>query len=116
MYTDRLRFCKEKIVCCRAMLERAVKCLGFVEDKEGDLACYNRYTAHVSGMPELLIPEKEAEKTRKDVERAMGILEGMEKLKDVSLKELSFVHDMYNRIEDGSHGDDDIHWDVCKYV
>jgi hypothetical protein len=116
MSTDRLRFCKEKIDCCRAMLKRAVKYLNFNVDKNSDIARYNLFTACVSGVAKHVISEEDADKTRKDANRAMGILDDMEGLKDVSLHELEFVHDMYSRIEDGSHGNGDEHWDDCEYI
>jgi hypothetical protein len=114
--TDRLRFCKEKIDCCRMMVTRSERYLDFAEDPEGELARYNNYTTRLAGMEKLHVSPDGAAESREIVKRALKVLSDMEDLKGISLQDMVFVHDLFESLSGGFHVSGDSHWFRCKYV
>jgi hypothetical protein len=115
-FADRLRFCKEKIDCCRATLKCAVDYLDFNLNKESDIACFKRYTTCVSGVSKHIISEEEEDKTRKDANRAVGVSTTWRASRTSLSVSCRCVYNLYNRIEGNSHDSSDDHMDDCKYI
>jgi hypothetical protein len=112
MFTDGLRFCKEKIDCCRAMVKQCKSYLRFNQDPQSELAGYNKYTTRLAGMEKLEIPFEGAEKSHEIAKRAFDVLSDMEDLKNILLQDMVFIHES---LEGGFHVSGDTHWRRCKF-
>lgn len=72
-YLDRLGFCQEKIDCTRAMLQRSMNCILFVQDDANDVG---KYASLIDGIqkPIVEMDMDKADNTTKICEKALETL------------------------------------------
>lgn len=97
---DRLRFCKEKVDCCDAMLSHTYSIT----------LQYNHFCANMLDNPE-------DETFLSYIVKAMDILDQVKSLEDLPLEDLMLLHDVYRNIVMRTHSDGtgNYHWPHCRY-
>jgi hypothetical protein len=97
------------------MVKKCECYLDYAEYPEGELARFNKCTTRLAGMEKLEVPWEGAKKSREVAKRAFDVLSDMEDLKDISLQDMVFIHDLYESLEGGFHVSGDTHWRCCKF-